>query len=736
MSQTSIIILTYGHLAYNIGVIESIRRHTEAGSYELIVIDNGSTDGTREWLGEQRDIRTVLNEENVGFPKGCNQGAALATGKDLLFLNNDVTVTKNWLANLQTALYSHDEIGAVQGLGPEYFQIFGDVDTFSTQNNVSDPKRWGYTTVVHGYCLLVKRPVFEAVGGFDEQFSPGYCEDDDLSFRLLKAGYFLLKCYDCFIRHVGSASFGEAGSSTLLRHVNRQKFQEKWGFGALAAYGTSYDLSHLATSDTEAPRILYVGHGIGTDIFRLKTQFPRASFYGLEDNPAYVDVLRALVQPVTLPLEAGGFDIIVVGFGYEAPVHELLIQLKTALAPRGCLVIGVENLLHHDRLRTLLEGRFAYGQSTQLLTPSDMEALLFEVGFVELEMSPYYGEPLPEDEDFVESLAELSGYEPSDDFYAHAFAFMGRNNRLEMPDLTAFPLVSVLIPAYNRIEFLEEAIQSAMNQTYPNLEIILCDNSTTEAVKDVAAKYERVAYIDNRSPDKRGLAKNFDACLQYANGDYISYLFDDDAYYPTKLSQMMAVMVADEDLSLVTSKRAFIDGSGHLISDFRHQGEVLEGKRSGQEVGLELLLSGKNFIGEPTTVLFRKSKVGELPLSLYFGRELKFYLDVQLYLKLCLHGDVYVIDDHLSKFRWHGQQATFSHEKWISGDFFNLIVASYEAGVFLTSESLLKEALHMWLRTYPITHYLTLYQSFQSPELGLYVSRLEKDLQAYSPYFN
>jgi len=738
MTKTSIVILMVDNLPYNIAVIESIRRFTEAGTYELIVVDNGSTDGTREWLLLQEDIRVVFNEENVGFPKGCNQGAELATGEDLLFLNNDVEVMPHWLCNLRTALYSSAEIGAVQGLGSEYFQFrddFADLppEEFAALNNVSDPERWVYTTVVHGYCLLVKRQAFLEVGGFDEQFSPGYCEDDDLSFRLLQAGYFLLKCHDCFIQHHGSASFGKQGKADRIRYVNRQKFADKWGFGALLAYDASLDLSHLAVSEVANPRILYVGHGIGTDIFRLKGRYPKARFYGLEKRSAFVELLRAIVEPVTLPLEPGFFDVIVVGANSGQSVHELLIDLKTALAPLGSLVMVMENMLYFERIRQLLEGNFAYGRSGFLLTPSDMEALLFELGFVDLELSPYYGEATFEDEAFIEGLSKLCDYEPIDDFYAHTFAFMGRNNRLGLPDLTAFPLVSILVPAYNRVAYLEEALLSAMGQTYPNFEIILCDNSTTEAVKELVAKYPKVTYIDNRA--NRGLSQNFNACLSHASGEYISYLFDDDAYYPTKLSQMMAVMLADQNLSLVTSRRSFMDERGRLNTNFRHHVDVSEGKRSGLEVGRELLLSGRNFIGEPTTVLFRKSCVGELPLTAYFGRDMLFYLDVQLYLKLCLKGDVYFLDDHLSRFRWHGQQATFSHEKWISADFFNLIVASYEAGVFLTDEWLLKDALAMWLRSYPIGAYLPLYQSIQTPEAVLHVAKLEDDLRRYSKYF-
>ena len=104
--KTSIIILTRNKFEYTKLCIESVRKYTQKDAYELIVVDNYSTDETREWLKEQVDVKVIYNSENVGFPKGCNQGIAIAEGENILLLNNDVIVTENWLDNLIMALYS------------------------------------------------------------------------------------------------------------------------------------------------------------------------------------------------------------------------------------------------------------------------------------------------------------------------------------------------------------------------------------------------------------------------------------------------------------------------------------------------------------------------------------------------------------------------------------------------------------------------------------------------------
>ena len=91
--KTSIIILTHNKLEYTQLCINSIRDFTEVGSYEIIIVDNNSTDGTVEWLSKQPDILSIFNSENLGFPKGCNQGIEASTGDNILLLNNDTIAT-------------------------------------------------------------------------------------------------------------------------------------------------------------------------------------------------------------------------------------------------------------------------------------------------------------------------------------------------------------------------------------------------------------------------------------------------------------------------------------------------------------------------------------------------------------------------------------------------------------------------------------------------------------------
>lgn len=238
--HTSIVILTYNNLEYNKLCIDSIRKYTRKGTYEIVIVDNNSTDGTKEWLKTQNNLKIIFNDENDGFPKGCNQGInASEKNNDILLLNNDTIVTPNWLDNLKICLYSSKNIGSVgsvtnscsnhQTVQAEYNNINEMID-FAEKYNKSNPSLWEERVRLVGFCMLIKREVVNKIGLLDEIFTPGNFEDDDYSFRMRSAGYKLILCKDSYIHHFGSTSFNKDNQKYAeLLNTNREKFKTKWG---------------------------------------------------------------------------------------------------------------------------------------------------------------------------------------------------------------------------------------------------------------------------------------------------------------------------------------------------------------------------------------------------------------------------------------------------------------------------------------------------------------------------
>ncbi|MFD3261312.1 glycosyltransferase family 2 protein [Paenibacillus lentus] len=235
---TSIIIPTHNGLHLLTSCIESIHRHTEV-PYEIIVVDNGSTDGTQEYC-IQADLTLVALPRNEGFPAACNRGLAIASGEQLLLLNNDVLVTPRWLSNMLRALYSADEVGIVGPLtnyasGRQQKDIeWGTLEEFmqiAERHNQADSEKWQEVQRLVGLCFLFKRRLWEIIGPLDERYSPGHYEDDDYCYRARQHAFRLLISGDTLVYHAGSASFAaeNPGGWNSLIERNRRQFIDKWG---------------------------------------------------------------------------------------------------------------------------------------------------------------------------------------------------------------------------------------------------------------------------------------------------------------------------------------------------------------------------------------------------------------------------------------------------------------------------------------------------------------------------
>ena len=227
--------------------VDLVRKHTDDDLVELILVDDGSTDPAARQLADLPGVRLVRSEENVGFTGAANLGARHATGEFLVFLNNDAGVEPGWLGALLDAVRSGPEIGAVgalllnaDGTVQEAGGIIWSDGTGMSYGRGRDPLDPSYryrreVDYCSGACLLVKRGLFEAAGGFDESFAPGYYGDTDLCFTLRSQGHVVLYEPGARVVHLEGATFGTSdvpGTSTShatsRQRVDRLLFQAKW----------------------------------------------------------------------------------------------------------------------------------------------------------------------------------------------------------------------------------------------------------------------------------------------------------------------------------------------------------------------------------------------------------------------------------------------------------------------------------------------------------------------------
>ncbi len=234
---TSIVIITYNQIEYTRICVESIRLRTDE-PYELIFVDNASSDGTGDYLRSLPSARIISNSENRGFPAAANQGMQAATGKQVLLLNNDTLATTGWLGRMLRALHSDTRIGLV---GPCSNCVSGEQQVPAGYTDLAelDGFAWDWgkarqgvledTNRLVGFCLLIRREVMDRVGLMDERFGTGCFEDDDYCLRVIKAGYRAVIARESFVHHFGGRTFAGSGVDLAgLMRRNQQVFNDKW----------------------------------------------------------------------------------------------------------------------------------------------------------------------------------------------------------------------------------------------------------------------------------------------------------------------------------------------------------------------------------------------------------------------------------------------------------------------------------------------------------------------------
>ncbi len=241
--KVSVIVLTYNNLDYTQLCLHSILENTRYPRYEIIVVDNASTDGTPDYLRElakrEPRLKVQLNEENLGFAAGNNRGAEIASGDVLIFLNNDTVVPAGWMAGLVRYVRepSVGMVGPVTNSSGNETRIdvpylgVSEMYDFAARYSAAHRGQSFEIRMLPFLCVAMRREVFTEIGPLDEQFGVGMFEDDDYARRVRSRNYRILCAEDVFVHHWGSASFSQLGDDAYRRILeeNRRKLEAKWG---------------------------------------------------------------------------------------------------------------------------------------------------------------------------------------------------------------------------------------------------------------------------------------------------------------------------------------------------------------------------------------------------------------------------------------------------------------------------------------------------------------------------
>ncbi len=242
--RVSIIIPAYNQASFTFATIWSIAKHTDHDiSFEVILIDDCSPDDTARALDSKiENLIFIRNQENLGFLQNCNKAAKMARGEHILFLNNDTNVQPNWLSPLVKILDDEPQTGMVgsrlvypDGTMQEAGGIIWNDGTGWNFGKHQDPKLPEYNYVkevdyISGASLMIRKSLWEDIGGFDERYVPAYFEDTDLAFEVRKRGYKVKYQPLSWVVHFEGISHGTDVSTGIKEYQkkNREKFVEKW----------------------------------------------------------------------------------------------------------------------------------------------------------------------------------------------------------------------------------------------------------------------------------------------------------------------------------------------------------------------------------------------------------------------------------------------------------------------------------------------------------------------------
>ena len=376
--DVSILLLAYNKLEYTRCALESILTHTNfaRGNIELILLNNGSDDGTREYFeGVQCPHKRVVNlRHNI---LGTCTYIHVMQGKYFVVFSNDVVATSHWLDHLLVCMESGDGIGTAvpicneesisnaQGipvLYPNTFDGMTAMQSFAAEHNQMNPALWEERSQLMPFLHIVRGDLMRLCVA-DPVFTRAEFVDDDFSTLLRRTGWRQLLLKDTFMHHFGGVTLGEGRKKEAGNALDamRRVYYEKWGVDAWDSRGGFVGIDHVLSWHTfgTAEHVLVLEPRFGDLACKLVNEYRRCGFvphmtamvfdrrYLPDTGYLFDEVLTASAIPDAVGQAAGKYNIISAGcYLDELPLGDVIVDLERLyelLAPGGMLLLPVRN---------------------------------------------------------------------------------------------------------------------------------------------------------------------------------------------------------------------------------------------------------------------------------------------------------------------------------------------------------------------------------------------------------
>ncbi len=435
----SIIILSQNHLQQIKRCIDSIRRTVNPESYEFIIVDRASTDGSREWLEAQSDLKLISEEADAGFSSCCNQAIQdAAEGNDIFLMDAGTVLFMNSLFYLRMGLYddsNNGTAGCVSNIDENFQKVtdfpteLSDLESYIRDKNLISESSSEQRTFLAGFALLLRRESLKKTGLFDERFYIGDLACNDMGVRMLEAGFQNVCCWNSLVFRDENDALFEAEKKDKDQADQKLIFEEKWGFLPVYYSGIREDILEIIPGYKEGMRILEVGCGFGETLGRIRYLSPGIQVYGIEITKKVADIANKKfpvmcdnIETMDLPFDEQSFDYIIFADVLEHLVspHAVLKKIYPYLKNGGHVLTSIPNIMNATVIYQLLHGHFTYEDSgildrthLRFFTCKEILAMFSECGYeiedisgkaVHTEMTTAY-------QDFFDKLLQIEGVE-------------------------------------------------------------------------------------------------------------------------------------------------------------------------------------------------------------------------------------------------------------------------------------------------------------------------------------
>lgn len=341
--EVSIIIPVYNHFDYTYACLCSVLRNTLKVKYEVILADDCSTDITARVLEIVDGIHVIKNEENLLFLKNCNHAAKNAKGKYLLFLNNDTQVQYNWLYPLVHLMETDESVGMTgsklifpDGTVQEAGGIIWNDGSGANYGRGKSRKKSELNYVrevdyISGASILVRKSLWDEIGGFDERFSPAYYEDADFAFEVRNHGKKVVYQPASEVIHFEGISNGKSVKEGIKKYQEKNlvKFIEKWQKEMKGQYSNSSHMLFAAKERKKNRKTVLVISVIVPTYDKDAGSKAVMRYISLFLKKGYIVKFWAInlypSQPYTLELQQMGVEVIY-GKGMKEKMSNWIIQ--------------------------------------------------------------------------------------------------------------------------------------------------------------------------------------------------------------------------------------------------------------------------------------------------------------------------------------------------------------------------------------------------------------------------